>query len=76
MKIASYMKYKISICIAVPGYTIDQTIYPFTVVKLASKLGLQRFHDTRVCTVDSCNCFLHKPVNLYFGIDVQIIDYA
>lgn len=36
------MRYKISLCTAGPGYAIDQTTYPFTVVKLAPELGLQR----------------------------------
>lgn len=47
----SYMRHKISICTAGIGYAIDQTIYLLTVVKLASKLVLQRLHDMRMCMV-------------------------
>lgn len=50
-EVALYDRYKISVCTACAGYAIDQSIYPFTVVTLASKLDLQRFHIMLVYTV-------------------------
>lgn len=35
-------------CTARPGYAVDQTIYPFSVGILASKLGHKRPHDIQV----------------------------